>query len=89
MKKRKMGAHCHRGQQSLTTQPELSQRPSKGDSARQSAPGEKRCSWVPEPYSRNDWLASWGFHIAPPCVDSTSVQRQSVSHPEGHTPRLA
>ena len=54
--------------------------------ALQPAPGEGRCSLVPELCSRNDWPASWSFHTAPPCGGSIPAPRGSLSHPEEHTP---
>jgi hypothetical protein len=72
----------------LTMRPGVSRQSGADEPARQPALGEEHCLSVPEPYSRNDWRASSSFHTAPPCGGSTPVPQESLSHPEGHKPRL-
>jgi len=73
----------------LTMRPGVSQQLRADEPARQPAPGEEQCLLVHGPYSRNDSLASWSFHTAPPYGGSTPVPRESLLHPEEHTPWLA
>ena len=73
----------------LTRRPAASQQSCGDERVRQPGPGEEHYLSVPEPYSRNDWPASWSFHTAPPYGGSTPVPRESLSHLEGRTPWLA
>ena len=73
----------------LRRRPAALQQLREDETVREPAPEAERYSLVTEPCSRNDWPASWSFHIAPPYGGSTPVLRESSSHLEGHKPRLA